>query len=130
MKSIIALTLLVGLVQSAYSMPCDTGYSCESKSGKYKIELQRCRYRNDIRLVSMSINNTDIPSAVLNKGWDGETTLAFEINLPTMSSGAVKILTAELPGKHKGVMKIKYAASEPGPLSTLYTEKVFCKIED
>ncbi len=130
MKFLTSLILFLVVAQSAYSMPCDTGYRCVSKSGKFKVELQRCRYRNHINLLSMSINNTDISSATLNEGWDGESTLAFEINLPTMTPGAVKILTAELPGKNKGVMKIKYAASEPGPLSTLFSEKMFCKIQD
>jgi hypothetical protein len=119
------------LSQAAYSMPCDSGYLCVSKTGKYKVELQRCRYRNSIHLISTKINNVEIPEATLNQGWDGETTLAFEINLPVAEPGQVKILTAEMAPHHRfGLMKIKYAESEPGPLTVLHTERMSCKIEE
>lgn len=131
MKFLALTTLLMMIAQSVSAMPCDTGYFCVSKSGKYKISLQRCRYRNNIHLNSMKINNSEIAGATLNKGWDGENVLGFEINLPLADDGAVKILTAEVGKAHKhGLMKIKYAESEPGPLSVLHTEKISCKIEE
>lgn len=131
MKYAVLFFLIAGFSQQTFSMPCDTGYSCVSKTGKYKIELQRCRYRNHISLLSTKINNILITNAVLNEGWDGDSVLAFEINLPTPIDGAVKILTAELPQKFKmGILKIKYADSEPGPLSVIHSEKISCKIEE
>ncbi|MDD4974709.1 MAG: hypothetical protein PHY93_10190 [Bacteriovorax sp.] len=131
MKVLIAVFLLAGFGQAAYSMPCDTGYRCVSSTGKYKIELQRCRYRNHINLLTTKINNIEVKDASLNIGWDGDSVLAFEINLPTQNAGAVKILTAELPQKFKaGILKVKYADSEPGPLTVIDTEKIFCKIEE
>ncbi|MGZ3790623.1 MAG: hypothetical protein ACXVLQ_19170 [Bacteriovorax sp.] len=131
MKSLMALCLLVGLIQSAFSMPCDTGYECVSKTGKYKVSLQRCRYRNNINLISTSINNVEVKEATLNKGWDGDLALAFEINLPTKVDGSVKILSAELSSSHKsGFMKVKYAESEPGPLSVIHTEKISCIVTE
>lgn len=128
MKSLITMLLTLFVSQIAQAMPCDAGYLCISKTGKYKVELQRCRYRNNINLVSTKINNVEVAGAVLNKGWDGENVLAFEINLPVTVEGAVKILTAEM-GNHKlGWMKIKYAESEPGPLSVLHSERMSCKM--
>lgn len=127
MKKLFALCIFMSFAQSAFSMPCDSGYDCVSKTGKYKISLQRCRYRNHINLISTKISGVEIAGATLNEGWDGDSVLAFEINLPTRVDGAVKILTAELPANHKrGIMKIKYAESEPGPLSTIHSEKIYC----
>jgi hypothetical protein len=131
MKGSIALFLLAGFSQSAFSMPCDTGYLCASKTGEYKIEFQRCRYRNRINLLSTKINDVEVKGASLNKGWDGDSVLAFEINLPQKVNGAVKILTAELTHKFQpGILRVKYADSEPGPLTTIHTEKISCKIEE
>lgn len=130
MKKLLTFCLLTGFSHAAFSMPCDTGYDCVSKTGKYKISLQRCRYRNNINLLSTTINGAVVSGASLNKGWDGEDVLAFEINLPTTVDGSVKILTAELMNHKKGVMKIKYADSEPGPLSVLHSEKMSCVIAE
>jgi hypothetical protein len=133
MKSLSGIFLLgtIFLSQAAFSMPCDTGYSCVSRTGKYKVSLQRCRYRNNINLISTKINDVEIAEATLIHGWDGETTLAFEINLPVAEDGQVKVLTAEMEPRHRnGWMKIKYAESQPGPLTVLHTERMSCKIEE
>ena len=131
MKKIICLLVFSGFAQQAFSMPCDTGYDCVSKTGKYKVALQRCRYRNNINLIKTTINGSEVTEAILNQGWDGENILAFEINLPVKIDGAVKVLTAELPHNHKmGIMKIKYADSQPGPLTILHTEKINCVISE
>lgn len=44
MKKLLALSFSALFSVSAFSMACDTGYSCKSESGKYQVELQRCRY--------------------------------------------------------------------------------------
>ena len=131
MKSFI-LTFFLGTFSfTAFSMPCDSGYSCTSNSGKYKIELQRCRYRNRISLASFKINDVEVKGADLNKGWDGDSVLGFEINIPTQLEDAVEILSAELPHKlNSGILRIKYAESEPGPLKTVHIENIYCKIDD
>ena len=131
MKILIAFSLWATLSQTAFSMPCDTGYICTSKTGKYKIELQRCRYRNSLHLESTKINGNEIKNAVLNSGWDGDTLLAFEINLPTKIEGAVKILTAEFPHKDQmGNLNIEYTESEPAPLKIIHHEKILCKVDE
>jgi len=131
MKKFSIILLLSLLSQSAYSMPCDTGYNCASKSGKYQVELQRCRYRNHLGLLSLKINNLEVSSAALNSSWDGDSSLAFEINLPSLPDGSVKIITAEMsPKLKKGIMKIKYAVVEPGPLSVIHSENIICKISE
>ena len=131
MKYFTVMFFLIIFSQSAFSMPCDTGYICISKTGKYNIEFQRCRYRNHISLLTTKINGVEVAGASLNEGWDGDFMLAFEINLPTKIDGAVSLLTAELPYKFKpGILKIKYADSEPGPLVTTHTEKIYCKIAE
>lgn len=130
MKLFLALGLMTVLTQTAFGMPCDSGYLCVSRTGKYKVELQRCRYRNSIHLISTKINNVEVPDATLNQRWDGENILGFEINLPVATEGAVKILTAEMLNHRHGIMKIKYTDFEPGPLTVLHTEKMSCKIEE
>jgi hypothetical protein len=128
MKGLMAIFLLAGFSQSALSMPCDAGYSCVSKTGKYKIELQHCRYTNNIDLETIKINGIEVKGASLNKGWDGDSVLAFEINLPVKIEGAVQILTAEMPQKtKKGILQVKYADYKPQPMTVIHTEKISCK---
>ncbi|MDD5265934.1 MAG: hypothetical protein PHO08_02240 [Methylococcales bacterium] len=128
MKYLMSILLLAGISQSAFSMPCDAGYSCISETGKYIIELQSCRYTNYIALETIKINGREVKGASLNKGWDGDSVLAFEINLPVKIEGAVKILTAEMPQKTKeGSLQVKYADYEPKPMTAIHTEKISCK---
>lgn len=127
MKFFIVLSCIFGFEHSAFAMPCDAGYNCFSKTGKYKISLQRCRYRNHLSLLTTKINHLEIMGASLNKGWDGDSLLAFEINIPTADTSSVRILSAEFSAKHKiGILKEKFAASEPGPLQTVRSEKLYC----
>jgi hypothetical protein len=130
MKYLMSILLLSGMSQSAFSMPCDAGYNCVSKTGKYTIELQYCRYTNNIALETIKINGSEVKGASLNKGWDGDSVLAFEINLPVKIEGAVQILTAEMPQKtKKGILQVKYADYEPQPMTVIHTEKISCKAD-
>ena len=130
MKYLMSILLLAGISQSAFSMPCDAGYSCVSKTGKYAIELQYCRYTNNIALETIKIDGSEVKGASLNKGWDGDSVLAFEINLPVKIEGAVKILTAEMPKKTKnGILQVKYADYEPQPMAVIHTDKIYCKAD-
>ncbi len=131
MKMLSLVFFISMITQSVYSMPCDTGYSCISKTGIYKIELQRCRYRNHLNYLSTKINNIEVSGASLNVGWDSDTFIAFEINLPSNPDGSVKILTSEISKQtKKGNIKIKFAESGPGPLTTLQTENIHCMITE
>jgi hypothetical protein len=131
MKYYAMIGLLFTFSLPAFSMPCDTGYNCISKTGKYNILLQRCLYRNHLNFLSLQINGVDIADATLTEGWDGDNALAFEINIPTPISGAVRILSADLSARYKtGLIREKTAASEPGPLTTIHTEGITCKVAE
>ena len=87
MKNIFISTILLISASTSFSMPCDTGYKCTSLSGKYKIELQRCRYVNRLgNLSSVKIDNKEIAGAELGAAFDGksigDSLLAFEISIP------------------------------------------------
>lgn len=131
MKALVSLFMLTFINGAAHAMPCDAGYFCVSKSKKYKVELQRCRYRNHINLITFKVNNVEIPGASLKAGWDADQVLAFEVDIPTADDGAVKILSAEIPKPSlRGLLKIKEAESEPGPLKTTFSERITCTKED
>jgi hypothetical protein len=120
--------------EAAQAMPCDTGYVCKSASGKIQIELNRCRYVNRLRLLSLKIDNKTVDGAELNASWDGKSVgdnlLAFEINLPT-AEGSSKVISAEIgKGKMQGVLKVKFAVDEPGTYKVLRTESITCGIDD
>lgn len=129
--SILALIIL-GTAQSSFSMPCDSGYACQSKSGKYHIEVQRCRYVNRLgNLSSVQVDGQEVTDATLGSAWDGKSVgdslLAFEINLPS-DPGSSHVLSVEIPTKTKGIIKEKYAAEEPGPYTVVHHESIACKV--
>jgi hypothetical protein len=90
MKNLIILVLLYCFSHSAFSMPCDVGYICVSKTKKYYIELQYCRYTNNINLETIKIDGAEVEGANLNKGWDSDNLLAFEINLPVKNNSEIR----------------------------------------
>lgn len=119
---------------SAFSMPCDSGYSCHSKSGKYKIELGRCRYTNSLRLLSVNIDHTEVTDSELKASFDGRSVggsvLAFEVKLPS-EEGTERLLAVEIKKKSgRGVLKEKYAEYLPGPARVLHTERAICRGEE
>jgi hypothetical protein len=130
MKNLIVLVFLSCFSRSTFSMPCDAGYICVSKTKKYYIELQYCRYTNSINLETIKIDGTEVVGASLNKGWDGDTLLAFEINLPLKNDSEIKVLTAEMDKKSKkGILRVKYADYQPKKMTVVQTDKISCKNE-
>lgn len=129
-----AATVGLALAQAASAMPCDTGYSCVSKSGKYQIELQRCRYVNDLRLESFTFKHVAVTDATLGPSWDGksvgDTQLSFQVNWPS-TGDAVHLISVEVPAKSmKGTVKEKSVDSQPAPFKTLASESITCQISE
>lgn len=135
MSKVLSLVLVfLCFIPAAYAMPCDTGYHCVSKSGRYDISLQRCRYVNDLHLLSVSVHKSIISAATLGPAWDGKSVgdglLAFQINLPT-TDDSVRVLSVEIPAKtSKGMIKEKYAATEPEPFKVQFSESMTCKVTE
>ena len=131
MKFFISVSLFFGISHGAFSMPCDSSYQCSSRTGRYQISLQSCRYRNQLRLLSTKINGTEITGSTLNQSWDGDAYLAFEIDLPTFDSKTVRILSIELSRYLKsGILREKFAESQPGHLNVVHREKITCQVGD
>jgi hypothetical protein len=65
----LAFAPLLLMSAHALAMPCDTGYLCISASGKYKVEIQRCRYDNRFsNIVTLRISGKDVANATLGPG--------------------------------------------------------------
>jgi hypothetical protein len=126
--------LVLLFAQTTHAMPCDTGYMCKSKSGKYRIELTRCRYTNRLELLSVQMDHKDVKEATLGPAYDGRSVggnvLAFEIDLPT-TDDAVRILMVEISGKDSsGRITEQHAESEPARMSVVHEEPISCEIEE
>ena len=118
----------------AFAMPCDTGYVCRSKH--YEIEINTCRYKNAVRLLSVFIHGEKVEGAELGPAYDGtyanDTSagsgpLAFEVTLPLTKeqreSGVSKVLTVEVRGARRQLQGKVFSkiveASTHGELSPL-----------
>lgn len=132
--TVLGLALVSALMLSAHSafaMPCDTGYQCTSKTGKYQIALQRCRYENDLRLESATINNVQITPATLGPAYDGNSILAFEVVLPPTGGADQRKLSVEISRKgHAGVIREQVQEVNPSPYKTVATEAISCEITE
>lgn len=132
-RTLLSLSLTMA-ASAAFSMPCDTGYSCVSKSGKYQLELQRCRYVNDLRVVSFNFNHKAVADAVIGPFWDGKSVgdslLSFQVNWPSKGN-SLHLISVEIPAHTMtGKLKEKFAESQPEPFRTLHSEAITCKISD
>jgi hypothetical protein len=130
----VILSLVSGFANSVMAMPCDTGYLCNSRSGKYSIEVQRCRYTNHLgNLISVKMNGHDVAGATLSAAWDGKSVgdslLAFEITIPS-HAGSSHVWSVEIPNKTKGIIKEKFAAAEPEPYTVIWKDLITCKVTD
>lgn len=120
--------MLLSLVFSslALAMPCDTGYTCTSASGRYKIEIQRCRYDNRLGNFSLLLNKSEVTNATGGPAWDGDQFGAFEIDLATQGD-TQRMLSVEFSKKTmKGVIYDKSRAYNPGPWKTTRHEAISC----
>lgn len=133
MKKLLVLSFSALFSVSAFSMPCDTGYSCKSESGKYQVELQRCRYKNSVGLYSVKVDGKEVVDAELNSGWDGDSVLAFEISLPSVNDEDLRVLsveTSKTDSSSKGVAQEKVTLYNPGPSSVVATEAMTCVVTE
>lgn len=131
MKSLFAILLVSLSVSVAFSMPCDTGYKCLSASGKYQIELQRCRYSNNLGLIQVLIDGKSI-NGTLGASFDGEKVLAFEILIPTNSSLGEpdsRRLNVEMIDR-AGTIKEQLQDYNPGSWRDSFSESISCQIEE
>ncbi len=124
-----AAALLMSAQASA--MPCDASYVCKSASGKYRIEIQRCRYDNRLGAIqALQIGRADVTDAQLGAAFDGEEFGGFEIVLP-QKGGAERILSVEWARKTgKGLIRDKSRDEAPAPYKTGFSEAISCKAED
>ncbi len=133
MKKLLTLSFSALFSFSAFSMPCDTGYSCKSESGKYQIELQRCRYINSLNLNSITIDGNEVAYAELNAGWDGDSVLAFEISLPSVNQEDLRVLSVETNKTElgtRGVAIEKVTFYNPGPSTVVNYEAMTCVVTE
>jgi hypothetical protein len=130
MKFSVLAALLVISTQ-ALAMPCDTGYTCTSASGKYKIELRRCRYDNRLGPIGMlKIDGKDVTGAKLGAAFDGDDFGGFEIGLAGQGE-TQRILSAEWAQKTgKGTIRDKSRDDNPAPYKTGFSEAIGCKEGD
>ncbi|HWU44976.1 MAG TPA: hypothetical protein VN132_16100 [Bdellovibrio sp.] len=114
MKKVTAITLLsLVFAHVASAGPCDGSWSCKSKSGKYAVEVQRCRYSNSIgNLESVKINGSDVKDAKLTSSYDSQSIggdiLALEISIPDDKNDA-RYLSLEVVGNEgRAIERIRY----------------------
>jgi hypothetical protein len=112
----------------AIAMPCDTGYSCTSASGKYEIEIRRCRYDNRLGPIGvLKIDGKDVTGTKLDAAFDGDDFGGFEIGLAAQGESQ-RILSAEWAQKTgKGTIRDKSRDDNPAPYKTTFTEAISCK---
>ncbi|MGZ3773104.1 MAG: hypothetical protein ACXVCY_03600 [Pseudobdellovibrionaceae bacterium] len=130
MKHIVFALTLIMVGNMAAAMPCDTGWSCKSKSGKYSVQVQRCRYTNSIRnLESIKIGGQEIANAKISAAYDslsiGGKVLAFEISIPDTKNDA-HYLSFEYMGK-KGQVTERVQPYNPGPQKVIASETLTCE---
>jgi hypothetical protein len=111
-----------------FAMPCDTGFSCTSASGKYEIEIRRCRYDNRLGPIGeLKIDGKDLTGTKLNAAFDGDDFGGFEIGLPAQGE-TQRILSAEWMQKTgKGTIRDKSRDGNPAPYKTAFSEAISCK---
>lgn len=130
MNKILALTIFGLVGQIATAMPCDSGWSCKSKSGKYAVHVQRCRYSNFLgSLESVKINGKNVEGATLTASYDsksiGGNILAFEVSIPDTKNDA-HYLSFELV-RNSGRVTERIQELNPGPQIKIGSEAISCE---
>ena len=63
----------------AFAMPCDTGYLCTSSSGKYQIEIRRCRYDNRLgNIQRLKVDGKDVTDAKLGAAFTPKSQILLD----------------------------------------------------
>jgi hypothetical protein len=112
-------------------MPCDTGYTCTSSSGKYKVSIRRCRYDNRLGGIQrITIDGNDMADAKLGAAFDGDDFGGFEIGIAGQGD-TQRVLSVEWKQKTgKGRIRDKSRTDNPAPYKTNFSEAISCKEED
>jgi hypothetical protein len=123
-----ALAVFLLFSAQALAMPCDTGYSCTSSSGKYEIEIRRCRYDNRLGPIqALKIDGKAVTGATLGAAFDGGDFGGFEIGLAAQGE-TQRILSAEWAQKTgKGTIQDKSRNDNPAPYKMDFSEAIHCK---
>jgi hypothetical protein len=126
----LAFAAAVFMSAQASAMPCDGSFQCKSASGKYNIEISRCRYDNHLRSIEMlKINGADVTDAQLGAAFDGEDFGGFEIEL-AQKGETQRVLSVEWAQKTgKGIIRDKSRDDNPAPYKTSFSEAISCKDE-
>jgi hypothetical protein len=137
MKTLLFTALAtLAISKSAFSMPCDTGYICKSKS--YEVAIQTCRYTSYIRLSSVKIKGSEVDGAELGANYDGTYDggpLAFEVNIPVpVKDGeepeATRLIKIEIPaGSSKGSIRETFTEYQPGSPKLIRKEQIKCIVD-
>jgi hypothetical protein len=137
MKTLLfAAIMSLSVSQSAFSMPCDTGYICKSKS--YEVTIQTCRYDSSMDLNSVKINNKEIEGAELRANYNGTYDggpLAFEVYIPVAvqdgeEAEAVRLIKIEIPaGSSKGSIRETFTEYQPGSPKLIRKEQIKCIVD-
>jgi hypothetical protein len=126
----LALVILCAFAhEAAFAMPCDSEYICKSKSDKYVVEIQRCRYDNRLGTISeFKIGKTETTGSVkLGAAWDGDQYLAFEIHLPTVGESE-RMFSIEVEKKSgKGLIHEKKRDDSASSWKPVSSETITCK---
>jgi hypothetical protein len=126
-----ALALMLLTPAQVFAMPCDASYRCVSPSGKYKIDIQRCRYDNRLGAISsLQIGGKAVTDAQLGAAFDGDVFGGFEIDL-AQQGDVQRILSVEWVKKTgKGLIRDKTRDTNPAPYKTTFSEGIACKIQE
>lgn len=140
-RIVLTLTATIILPIMSYAMPCDSGIQCVSKTGTYKLEATVCRYENEVRNISLSINDVAIDAKLLNY-FDGRSDgqpLMIDIAIPNMpydDEESVRKITVlvnpdinEKDWTSSGKIVSKFLESKPGPYKITQSESISCAIE-
>ncbi|MEJ2375172.1 MAG: hypothetical protein P8Y53_19480 [Pseudolabrys sp.] len=126
---ILLAALLLTLGAPAIAMPCDSGYACKSASGKYSVEIRRCRYDNRLSPARLTIDGKRVAGVTLGPSWDGDRFMAFQLNFPTKGD-VERVLSVEVskPGL-SGTLRDETCTYNPGPWKVKHHETIRCSIQ-
>jgi hypothetical protein len=130
MRNLVFAFVSVIVGQYALAMPCDTGWACKSASGKYAIEVNRCRYTNSVGgLTSLKIDDKEISKAVLTASYDSQSIggdiLALEVSIPDSENDG-HYISFEMIGD-KGTVTDRVQPYNPGEQKVISTEAISCE---
>ena len=130
MKPLFAMFLLA-VSMPAFAMPCDTGYACKSASGKYQIEIRRCRYDNRLGPVSLKLDGKPAAGVTLDRAsWDGDRFLAFQLDFPSKGDHE-RMLSIEVRKRTmSGTLKDESRNYNPAPWKLRHSEAIHCAVQD